>query len=111
MVLALAAVEERSVKMPNPVVVVGSINLDLVAAGERGPLPGETLTGRTFSTFHGGKGANQAVAAARLGYPISMVGKVGDDSFGPALKTALRKTGVDVRAVGTAKGSSGVALI
>jgi len=99
------------VKMPNPIVVVGSINLDLVAAGERVPLPGETLTGRTFSTFHGGKGANQAVAVGRLGYPVSMVGKVGDDSFGPELKSALRKAGVDVRAVGSAKGSSGVALI
>jgi ribokinase len=99
------------VKMPKPIVVVGSINLDLVAAGERVPLPGETLTGRTFSTFHGGKGANQAVAVGRLGYPVSMVGKVGDDSFGSALKTALRKAGVDVRAVGSAKGSSGVALI
>ena len=98
-------------KMPNPIVVVGSINLDLVAAGERVPLPGETLTGRTFSTFHGGKGANQAVAVGRLGYPVSMVGKVGDDSFGPELKSALRKAGVDVRAVGSAKGSSGVALI
>jgi ribokinase len=97
--------------MRKPIVVVGSINLDLVAAGERVPLPGETLTGRTFSTFHGGKGANQAVAVGRLGYPVSMVGKVGDDSFGPMLKSALRKAGVDVRAVGTAKGSSGVALI
>jgi ribokinase len=111
MVLALTALEERSVKMSKPIVVVGSINLDLVAAGERVPLPGETLTGRTFSTFHGGKGANQAVAVGRLGYPVSMVGKVGDDSFGPALKSALRKAGVDVRAVGSAKGSSGVALI
>jgi ribokinase len=111
MVLALAAVEERSVKTPKPIVVVGSINLDLVAAAERVPLPGETLTGRTFSTFHGGKGANQAVAVGRLGYPVSMVGKVGDDSFGPELKSGLRKAGVDVRAVGTAKGSSGVALI
>jgi ribokinase len=97
--------------MRKPIVVVGSINLDLVAAGERVPLRGETLTGRTFSTFHGGKGANQAVAVGRLGYPVSMVGKVGDDSFGPMLKSALRKAGVDVRAVGTAKGSSGVALI
>jgi ribokinase len=111
MVLALAAVEERSVKTPKPIVVVGSINLDLVAAAERVPLPGETLTGRTFSTFHGGKGANQAVAVGRLGYPVSMVGKVGNDSFGSELKSALRKAGVDVRAVGSAKGASGVALI
>jgi ribokinase len=93
------------------IVVIGSINLDLVAAGERVPLPGETLTGRTFSTFHGGKGANQAVGVARLGHPVSMLGKVGDDSFGSALKGALRKAGVDVKGVGTVKGSSGVALI
>jgi ribokinase len=94
-----------------PIVVVGSINLDLVANAERVPLPGETLTGRNFSTFHGGKGANQAVGVARLGYPVSMVGKVGDDSFGAALKGALRKAGVNLKAVGTVKGSSGVALI
>src|SRR6202451_16682 len=97
--------------MRKPIVVVGSINLDLVATAERVPLPGETLTGRSFSTFYGGKGANQAVAAGRLGYPVSMVGKVGDDSFGPSLKSALRKAGVDVRAIGTVKGSSVVALI
>lgn len=97
--------------MRKPIVVVGSINLDLVSNAERVPLPGETLTGRTFSTFHGGKGANQAVGVAKLGYPVSMVGKVGDDSFGWALKGALRKAGVNVKAVGTVKGSSGVALI
>ncbi len=97
--------------MRKPIVVVGSINLDLVANAERVPLPGETLTGRTFSTFHGGKGANQALGVARLGFPVSMVGKVGDDSFGSALKGALRKAGVNVKAVGMAKGSSGVALI
>ena len=89
------------------IVVIGSINLDLVSNAERVPLPGETLTGRTFSTFHGGKGANQAVGVARLGYPVSMVGKVGDDSFGSALKGALCKAGVNVKAVGTTKGSSG----
>ena len=97
--------------MPKLIVVVGSINLDLVGNAERVPLPGETPTGRSFSTFHGGKGANQAVGVARLGYPVSMVGKVGDDSFGSALKGALRKARVNVKAVGTVKGSSGVALI
>src|ERR1700691_4085007 len=93
------------------IVVVGSINLDLVGNAERVPLPGETLTGRSFSTFNGGKGADQAVGVARLGYPVSMIGKVGDDAFGAQLKRALRESGVDVRAVATAKGSSGVALI
>lgn len=97
--------------MRKPIIVVGSINLDLVATVDHVPMPGETLTGHDFSTFHGGKGANQAVAVARLGYPVSMIGKVGDDSFGPALKNALRKAGVGVNAVKTVKGSSGVALI
>jgi len=92
-------------------VVVGSINLDLVATADHVPLPGETLTGSSFNTFHGGKGANQAVGVGRLGYPVSMVGKVGDDSFGPDLKASLRKSGVGVKGVKTAKGSSGVALI
>ncbi|MGA9593203.1 MAG: ribokinase [Candidatus Acidiferrales bacterium] len=93
------------------IVVVGSINLDLVATADRVPLPGETRIGRDFAMFHGGKGANQAMAAARLGWPVSMIGKVGDDSFGPALKRSLRDAGVDVRAVTATKGSSGVALI
>jgi ribokinase len=94
-----------------PIVVVGSVNLDLVATSPRVPAPGETITGQDFSTFNGGKGANQAVGVARLGYPVSMIGKVGDDAFGAQLKRALREPGVDVRAVATAKGSSGVALI
>jgi ribokinase len=97
--------------MRKPVVVVGSINLDLVATADHVPLPGETITGRDFSAFNGGKGANQAVSVARLGYPASMVGKVGDDSFGAALKNGLRKAGVNVKAVQIVKGASGVALI
>jgi ribokinase len=97
--------------MRKPIAVVGSINLDLVATADHVPLPGETITGKDFNTFYGGKGANQAVGAARLGYPTSMVGKVGDDSFGAGLKNGLRAAGVDVRAVQAVKGSSGVALI
>jgi ribokinase len=94
------------------IVVVGSINLDLVCSVERIPTPGETLTGLKFQTFHGGKGANQAVAAGRLGYPVSMIGKVGDDQFGPELKRGLRDAGVNVRTVAVAKKtSSGVASI
>ncbi|MFZ1031917.1 MAG: PfkB family carbohydrate kinase, partial [Candidatus Acidiferrales bacterium] len=97
--------------MRKPIVVVGSINLDLVATADHVPLPGETITGRDFNTFNGGKGANQAVGVGRIGYPVSMVGKVGDDSFGAALRGGLRKAVVDVKAVQAVKGSSGVALI
>lgn len=98
--------------MPSSIVVVGSVNLDLVSIGKRIPAPGETLKGDKFQTFHGGKGANQAVAAARLGHPVSMVAKVGDDEFGTRLRQGLRAARVDVRAVSTAKDTaSGVALI
>jgi ribokinase len=102
---------EADSQMRKPIVVVGSINLDLVATADHVPLPGETITGRDFNTFNGGKGANQAVGVGQLGYPVSMVGKVGDDSFGAALKSGLRNAGVDVKAVRAVKGSSGVALI
>jgi ribokinase len=97
--------------MPKPIVVVGSINLDLVATAERMPAVGETVVGRTFRTFFGGKGANQAVAIARLGHPVCMLGKVGDDAFGPQLRHGLEAAGVDIAAVKTTSGSSGVALI
>src|SRR5579871_1595673 len=94
------------------IVVVGSVNLDLVCTGPRIPAPGETVTGEEFQTFHGGKGANQAVAIGRLGYPVSMVAKVGDDEFGSRLRHGLEEAHVDVEAVGTARGTaSGVALI
>lgn len=70
------------------------------------------MTGDHFQTFHGGKGANQAVAVGRLGYPVSMVAKVGEDEFGSRLRQGLRAAGVNALAVGTAKGTaSGVALI
>ena len=98
--------------MSKPIVVVGSVNLDLVCTGERIPAPGETVTGQSFRTFFGGKGANQAVAAGRLGYPVSMIAKVGDDDFGIQLRKGLRDANVNVRAVGTVKDTaSGVALI
>jgi len=97
--------------MLKPIIVVGSINLDLVVGVQRLPKPGETLTGHDFETFFGGKGANQAVAIARLGYPVQMIGRVGDDAFGPRLRGALQQAGVDVRAVRPVRGASGVALI
>ena len=97
--------------MPKEIIVVGSINLDLVANSSRIPQEGETVHGHSFKTFFGGKGANQAVAAARLGAAVTMIGKVGTDSFGPELLRGLESAGVHTSCVRRAKGSSGVALI
>jgi ribokinase len=97
--------------MLKPIVVVGSINLDMVASADHLPLPGETVIGSHFKTFFGGKGANQAVAVAKLGYPICMVGNVGDDGFGEQLRDALKQAGVETSCVSTVSGSSGIALI
>jgi ribokinase len=94
-----------------PIVVVGSINMDLVADTPRIPRPGETLTGTNFTTTPGGKGANQAVAVARLGYPVYMVGMVGEDVFGQALLDNLIQAGVTTEAVARVPGPSGVAPI
>lgn len=95
------------------IVVVGSLNLDLVCSGlPRFPAPGETLTGGRFATFPGGKGANQAFAAARLGAIVSMVGAVGDDRDGDYLRENLARVGVDVDHVARcAEAASGVAVI
>ncbi|MFN3928690.1 MAG: ribokinase [Thermoflexus sp.] len=94
------------------VLVLGSINMDLVAVAPRFPRPGETLRGQRFFTAPGGKGANQAVAAARLGAPTRMIGRVGNDVFGPALREALREAGVEVSGVEVdPETSSGIALI
>ncbi|RSC25394.1 ribokinase [Pseudomonas putida] len=94
------------------VVVVGSLNMDLVARAERLPRGGETLAGDSFFTVPGGKGANQAVAAARLGASVAMVGNVGDDAYGQQLRQALESENIDCQAVGVCAGvSSGVALI
>lgn len=76
------------------VVVVGSINMDLVTLAPRFAAPGETLLGERFVTLQGGKGANQAVAAARLGADVVMVGAVGDDAFGAQLHEGLAREGV-----------------
>jgi ribokinase len=93
------------------VIVVGSVNVDLVVRGDRLPGPGETVTGGTFERHHGGKGANQAVAAARLGASTSFVGLVGDDDLGADARAALEAEGVDVSALGRTGGPTGVALI
>jgi ribokinase len=97
--------------MQKPIVVVGSINLDLVVGTDRIPQVGETVMGSRFNTFCGGKGANQAVAVAKLGYPVSLVGNVGNDTFGRKLRQGLEDGGVDTTCVNTVEGPSGVALI
>jgi ribokinase len=94
-----------------PIVVVGSINMDLVAHAHRIPVPGESFVGTAFDTTPGGKGANQAVATARLGYPTHMVGAVGEDVFGQALLDNLAGAGVETSAVQRVSGPSGVASI
>ena len=101
--------------MANSIVVIGSLNMDFVLAVERLPLPGETILGRNFRTIPGGKGANQAYAAAKLaggGTLVRMIGRVGADSFGTALKQNLAGAGVDIRGVlETDAEATGVACI
>ena len=92
--------------------VIGSINMDMVLSVPRFPAAGETLTGGNFQTMPGGKGANQAVALGRLGAPVRMAGRVGDDAFGRRYLDHFRKNGVDVRAVDAVAGTAtGVADI
>jgi ribokinase len=93
------------------IAVVGSINLDLVARAERLPRPGETLTDATFERIPGGKGANQALAAARLGAHVRLVGAVGDDPFADEATALLRDGGVDLTGVRRVREPTGVALI
>jgi ribokinase len=91
---------------------VGSLNMDLVTRAPRLPRAGETLAGQSFVTVPGGKGANQAVAAARLGASVAMIGCVGDDAYGEQLRSALLAEGIDCEAVTAIAGeSTGVALI
>jgi ribokinase len=101
--------------MANSIVVIGSLNMDFVLAVEHLPRPGETILGHGFRTIPGGKGANQAYAAAKLsryGTVVRMIGRIGVDSFGKALKDNLAGVGVDVRAVmETDSEASGVACI
>jgi ribokinase len=93
------------------IVVVGSLNMDLVAVAPRIPVAGETITGSNFFTAPGGKGANQAYAAAKLGGATAMLGRVGEDDFGRAMRGNLQGVGCDVTGVRTVAGPSGVALI
>jgi ribokinase len=94
-----------------PLVVVGSINTDLVVTAKRLPQRGETIPGTSFHTYQGGKGANQAVAAALLGANVIMVGKVGSDAFGAESIRQLQERGVDCSHVMVEPGDSGLAVI
>lgn len=94
------------------VVVVGSLNLDLVAHAARLPAPGETVHGSSFSEFPGGKGLNQAVAAARSGARVAIVGAVGDDHAGAYLREVVRQEGIDDSFLATVAGApTGRAMI
>jgi ribokinase len=94
------------------VVVLGGINMDLVTMSARFPRPGETVVGSRFLTYPGGKGANQAVAAARMGAATAMVGRVGDDVFGPQLIETLTASGINVDGVAIVQDTtSGIAVI
>lgn len=94
------------------ILVIGSANIDLVARVSRIPRPGETLMGRSFDTICGGKGANQAVAAARLGGHVFFLGCVGDDAFGAQQKESLGSAGVNLDYLKTIKGTpTGTAII
>jgi ribokinase len=97
--------------LPPSVAVVGSVNLDLVATVPRLPRPGETLTGAELHRVPGGKGANQAVAAARLGADTRLVGAVGRDDFGERALTELRAAGVDLTGLQVTDEPTGIALI
>ncbi|MBT9289627.1 ribokinase [Prosthecodimorpha staleyi] len=94
------------------IIVLGSINMDLVVTAERFPGPGETIAGEAFRTFSGGKGANQAIAAARMGAKVAFVGAVGADAFGADLVAGMAVEGIDTTSVATVAGvSTGTALI
>ena len=93
------------------IVVIGSTNMDLVAKLDRLPVTGETVSGGTFSTSLGGKGANQAVAAARLGGEVLFITSVGNDPYGQQAVSAFQKDGINVDFLATTeRASTGVAL-
>jgi ribokinase len=98
--------------MTQKILVIGSINMDLVVRSPHLPLPGETVLGSGFGTFPGGKGANQAVAAARCGAPTTMIGRVGTDAFGDAMLATLSADQIDVQGIRRDPDApTGVALI
>ena len=85
--------------------------MDLVVTADHIPVVGETVTGNEFQTHHGGKGANQAVTVARLGYPVQLIGRLGFDRFGDELIGSLKEEGVDTTGIKRVDGSSGIAVI
>lgn len=93
------------------VCVLGSANMDLVVFVDRAPAMGETVAGERFVSIPGGKGANQAIAAARAGGNVSMIGAVGNDAFGTRLRSTLEQSGVDTDDLRTVEGPSGTAHI
>jgi ribokinase len=96
--------------MPD-ILVIGSLNADLVVRAPRFPQPGETISGEDLQTVPGGKGANQAVAAARQGASVAMAGRVGKDSFGPFLINSLKANQVDISHVLADDSATGTAII
>ena len=98
--------------MQADVIVIGSLNMDLVITTQRAPEAGETLSGTDFHTIPGGKGANQAVAAAKLGCTVALIGRVGSDAFGEKLLETLSKSGVNISNISRdAEASTGIAII
>lgn len=98
--------------MKPSIVVVGSVNMDLVIRAPRMPAPGETIAGSGFQTIPGGKGANQAVAAARMGAEVHFIGSVGSDDFGRRLREGLAADGIDLTHLAVVEDeSTGVAMI
>ncbi len=97
--------------MKNKILVIGSMNYDLVVYAKRHPIPGETILGDRFLTFPGGKGANQAIAAARLGGDVQMVGRVGKDAFGQELIDNLVNNQVEISHIQKVKEPTGTAFI
>jgi ribokinase len=96
--------------MPN-IIVIGSLNADLVVRAPRFPAPGETISGEDLAIIPGGKGANQAVAAARHGTSVAMVGRVGIDSFGLTLTQNLQQNKVDIAHIQSDESATGTAII
>src|SRR6266540_3952928 len=97
--------------LKHDVLVIGSLNADLVVRAPHFPLPGETISGDDLHIIPGGKGANQAVAAARQGASVAMLGRVGQDSFGPFLLNSLKSDSVDITHVHADDSATGTAII